>query len=117
MSMLPDGFEVEQAGQLVTAHLRAAEVAHDDMQVLVQECIEKLRYSNAQNFVFDLEEVEFLASACIGSLVEFLQEVEHCRGQIALVSCQENVAFLFKVTRLDQVFGMFDDIEEAVQSL
>ncbi len=115
--MLPKGFEVEQAGQLVTAHLRAAEVAHDDMQELVQECIEKLRYSKAQNFIFDLQEVQFLASACIGALVEFLQEVEHCRGQIALVNCQENVAFLFKVTRLDQVFGLYDDIEEALENL
>ncbi len=117
MTMLPDGFEIEQAGQLVTATLRANEVAHDDMQSLVQECVDKIRYDKAQNFVFDLAEVQFLASACIGSLVEFLQEVEHCRGQIALVSCQENVAFLFKVTRLDQVFSMFDDIEEAIESL
>ncbi len=115
--MLPEQFELEQSGQLVTAHLRAAEVAHDDMQTLLQECVEKIRYNNAQNFIFDLEGVEFLASACIGSMVEFLQEVEHCRGQIALVNCQENVAFLFKVTRLDQVFEMFDDIDEAIRSL
>jgi len=115
--MLPENFEMEQEGQLVTARLRAAEVAHDDMQALVEECTEKMRYDKAQNFIFDLEEVEFLASACIGSLVEFLQDVEHCRGQIALVHCQDNVAFLFKVTRLDQVFKMFDDIDEAIQSL
>jgi len=114
--MLPKGFELEQAGQLVTAHLRAAEVAHADMQELMQECAEKIRYDNAQNFIFDMEEVEFLASACIGSLVEFLQEVEHCRGQIALVKCQDNVSFLFKVTRLDNVFSMFDDLEEATES-
>ena len=117
MSMLPDGFDVEQTGQLVTAHLHAAEVAHDDMQAIVQDCIDKLRYSKAQNFIFDMKEVEFLASACIGALVEFLQEVEHCRGQIALVNCRENVAFLFKVTRLDQVFGLFDDMEQAIESL
>lgn len=115
--MLPDNFEMEQDGQLVTAYLRATEVAHDDMQALVVECLEKMRYDNAQNFIFDLEQVEFLASACIGSLVEFLQEIEHCRGQIALVNCQDNVAFLFKVTRLDQVFGLFDDMDEAVESL
>ncbi len=114
--MLPEGFEVEQAGQLVTAYLRATEVAHIDMQELMQECAEKIRYNNAQNFIFDLEQVEFLASACIGSLVEFLQEVEHCRGQIALVNCQDNVTFLFKVTRLDNVFHMFDDLEEAIES-
>jgi anti-sigma B factor antagonist len=114
--MLPEGFELEQAGQLVTAHLRAVDVAHTDMQELVQECAEKIRYNNAQNFIFDLEQVEFLASACIGSLVEFLQEVEHCRGQIALVNCQDNVSFLFKVTRLDHVFGLYDDIDEAANS-
>ena len=117
MTPQPESFEIEQAGQLVTATLRAAEVAHDDMQALMQECVDKIRYDKAQNFIFDLAEVQFLASACIGSLVEFLQEVEHCRGQIALVHCQENVAFLFKVTRLDQVFGLFDDLEEAVESL
>ena len=115
--MLPDSFEIEQDGQLVTAYLRATEVAHDDMQALVVECLEKMRYDNAQNFIFDLEQVEFLASACIGSLVEFLQEIEHCRGQIALVNCQDNVTFLFKVTRLDQVFGLFDDMDEAIESL
>lgn len=115
--MLPDNFEIEQDGQLVTAYLRATEVAHDDMQALVVECLEKMRYDNAQNFIFDLEQVEFLASACIGSLVEFLQEIEHCRGQIALVNCQDNVTFLFKVTRLDQVFGLFDDMDEAIESL
>lgn len=114
--MLPDNFEMQQDGQLVTAHLRATEVAHDDMQALVEECTEKLRYDKAQNFIFDLQEVEFLASACIGSLVEFLREVEHCRGRIALVNCKDNVTFLFKVTRLDQVFGLFDDIEEAIES-
>jgi anti-sigma B factor antagonist len=115
--MLPEKFEMEQDGQLVTAHLRAAEVAHNDMQALVDECAEKMRYDKAQNFIFDMKEVQFLASACIGSLVAFLQEVEHCRGQIALVNCQDNVAFLFKVTRLDQVFRLFDDIEEAIENL
>jgi len=115
--MLPNRFDVEQNGPVVTATLRSPEVAHEDMQSLMQECIDKIRYEKAQNFVFDLDEVEFLASACIGTLVELLQEVEHCRGQIALVNCKEDVAFLFKVTRLDQVFAMFDDIEEALENL
>ena len=115
--MLPEKYEIEQTGQLVTAHLRAVEIAHQDLQELVEECTQKMRYDKAQNFIFDMKGVEFLASACIGSLVEFLQEVEHCRGQIVLTNCQDNVAFLFKVTRLDQVFKLYDDIDEAVDNL
>eukprot|EP00752_Nemacystus_decipiens_P013715 g12168.t1 len=115
-AMLPDTIDVEQAGSMVTAHIRQAELAYHEMQELVDACTDKMRYENAQNFIFDLAEVEFLASACIGSLVQLLQDIEHQRGQIALSGCQENVAFLFKVTRLDSVFPMYDEVEEAAES-
>ena len=114
--MLPDTIEVEQSGSMVTAHIRQVEVAYQEMQDLVDACVDKMRYENAQNFVFDFAEVEFLASACIGSLVQLLQDIEHQRGQIALAGCQDNVAFLFKVTRLDSVFPMFDEVDEAAES-
>lgn len=114
--MLPDTIEVEQAGSTVTAHIRQAELSYSEMQELVDTCTDKMRCDNAQNFIFDMAEVEFLASACIGSLVQLLQDIEHQRGQIALAGCQENVAFLFKVTRLDSVFPMYDDVAEAAES-
>jgi len=114
--MLPKTIEVEQAGSIVTAHVRQAELAYQEMQELVEACMDKMRYDNAQNFIFDLAEVEFLASACIGSLVQLLQDIEHQRGQIALAGCQENVAFLFKVTRLDSVFPMYDEVDDARDS-
>jgi len=114
--MLPDTIEVEQAGSVVTAHIRQAELAYHEMQELVDTCVDKMRCDNAQNFIFDLSMVEFLASACIGSLVQLLQDLEHQRGQIALAGCQDNVAFLFKVTRLDSVFPMFDEVDEAAES-
>lgn len=114
--MLPDTIEVEQAGSMVTAHIRQAELSYNEMQEVVEACTDKMRYDNAQNFIFDLAAVEFLASACIGSLVQLLQDIEHQRGQIALAGCQENVAFLFKVTRLDSVFPMFDEVEEAADN-
>lgn len=114
--MMPETIELEQDGSVVTAHIHQAEVAYQQMQDLVDACVDKMRYENAQNFIFDLAEVQFLASACIGSLVQLLQDIEHQRGQIALAGCQENVAFLFKVTRLDSVFPMYEEVEEAADS-
>ncbi|MEM9416452.1 MAG: STAS domain-containing protein [Planctomycetota bacterium] len=114
--MPTDEIDIEQDGQIVTAKLHQAEVAFHQMQEMVDACVDKMRYDKAQHFVFDMTDVEFLASACIGALVQLLQDIEQHRGQIALAGCQENVAFLFKVTRLDSVFPMFDDVEEAVES-
>jgi anti-anti-sigma factor len=59
--------------------------------------------------------VEFLDSAGIGALVTLLQDLEHVRGRIALTHCQPNVAFLFKVTRLDAAIPLFDETAEAIE--
>lgn len=115
--MLPQGVELDQAGPLVTVRLGVADVTHTQMQETLSECAERMRYNNAQHFIFDMGAVEFLASACLGALVGFMQEVEHVRGKIALAECQDNVAFLFKVTRLDQVFPLYDDTTQAAASL
>lgn len=109
--------EIEQAGPNVTVKVAGPDASHSEMSEVVAECCERMRYDNASNFIFDLEQVEFLASACIGSLVELLREVEPMRGKIALANCDDNVAFLFKVTKLDDIFGLFDDVDEALESL
>ncbi len=108
--------ELEQTGANVTVHVAGPEASHTELNEIVADCCERMRYNNAVNFVFDLKNVEFLASACIGSLVELLREVEPMRGRIALAHCEENVSFLFKVTKLDDVFHIFDDIDEAIES-
>lgn len=114
--MLSDQIELVQAGAVVTVTIRAAELTHLEMQELIVECEERVRCHNGSCFVFDMTEVQFLASACLGAMVSFLQDLEHVRGRVALVNCQENVAFVFKVTRLDIVFPMFEDVKEAIAS-
>jgi len=109
--------EIEQAGPNVTITVAGPDASHHEISEVVVECCQRMRYDNASNFVFDLQHVEFLASACIGSLVELLREVEPMRGKIALANCEDNVAFLFKVTKLDEIFGLFDDIDDALESL
>jgi len=114
--MLPNTIDLEQSGSVVTASIHQAELTYHEMQELVESCVDKMRCDNAQNFIFDLKEVDFLASACIGSLVQLLQDIEQQRGQIVLAGCRDNVAFLFRVTRLDSVFKMYDDADEAAES-
>lgn len=114
--MLPDGIEIEQDHQIVTCRIGVPEVTHIEIQELVDECMDHVRNNNARHFVFDMQEVDFLASSCIGVLVSFLQDLEHTKGRVALANCKDNVLFLFKVTRLDSVFSMYDDVQEAVES-
>lgn len=114
--MLCEGIELEQSGPVVTVRIAVPELTHTQMQELVDECLERMRCHNASFFAFDMSDVTFLASACLGLLVSLLQDLEHVRGRIALANCQQNVAFLFKVTRLDAVFPIYEDVRDAVES-
>lgn len=109
--------ELEQRGGIVIARPGVPEVSHAQMQELVSDLEQRMRCDNAQHFVFNLEGVEFLASACLGVMVQFLQDIEHMRGRIMLANCSDNVLFLFKVTKLDTVFMVCEDLDEALAEL
>ncbi|MEM6333639.1 MAG: STAS domain-containing protein [Planctomycetota bacterium] len=111
--MNPPAYEIDQQGSSVVCTFANPEVTHLELQEAAEECCNLMRINGARYFILDLSNVEFLASACIGVLVEFMQELEHIRGKLALVGCQDSVKFLFQVTRLDQVFTLIDEIDEA----
>lgn len=115
--MLIQGVQLEQDGAVVTVLFEGKEVSHETMQETVLACAESVRYEGARHVVMDLSNVGYMASACIGAMVGFLQEVEHVRGRIALAGCSDDVQFLFKVTQLDRVFPMFDDAADAAEAL
>lgn len=115
--MVTTPMHIEQLATVVIAKLNDEQVTHLVMQELIVELMERVRFNNAHHFVIDLNGVEFMASACLGVLVGFMQDIEHGKGRIALACCQPNVAFLFKVTKLDTVFPLFDDVECAVAEM
>lgn len=115
--MLAQNINVEQTGNIAVATVITPLLSVNEGQEIIGDLTERMRYNNARHFILDLKEVEFMDSSFLGSLVSLLQDVEHVRGRIALVNCQPNVAFLFKVTRLDSVFTMYDSVEDAKAEL
>lgn len=111
------GHDIEQSRGTVVAHVAGRELTGPVMLELVEELLQRLRCDNANHFVFDLAGVDHMDSACLGALVQFLQEVQHVRGRIALACCKPNVQFLFKVTKLDSVFTLYDDVAEACEQV
>ncbi|MEX0777571.1 MAG: STAS domain-containing protein [Phycisphaeraceae bacterium] len=105
--------DIEESNHLVVVHIATSKLEASAMQEVVDDLMERMRYTGAIHFILDVKPVEFISSACLGVMVQFLQDLEHVRGRMALARCQENVAFLFKVTRLDKVFHLYDDVEDA----
>lgn len=98
---------IQQDGPRVTVEITTREVDTDELRDLVQQLKQSLE-GEARLFIFRLEAVEFLPSACLALLLMFYQEVKKHDGRIVLLNCQENVAFLLRLARLDKIFELVE---------
>ena len=66
------------------------------------------------NILVDLGEIDFIDSSGLGILVTCMRSVTKAGGVFKITSLQENPKNLFETTRLDRVFDIYDDRNEAV---
>ncbi len=65
----------------------------------------------------NLFKVEFIDSSGLAALVASFKKIDSIGGQIALVTPSANARMLIELTRLHQVFDIYEDLESAVYDL
>jgi len=69
------------------------------------------------NIVLNFENVKFLSSAMLGLLIRMSKKIYQRNGQLKLCGINSKIFEIFKITRLDRVFDVYDDTDAAVQSI
>ncbi|SRR6266404_1411280 len=67
-----------------------------------------------KQLVVDLSGVAYIDSAGLAAVIEAMQEVEAYGGKFALTGLQKTVRSIFEMSRLDQVFSIFPDVDAAL---
>ncbi|MEM9881860.1 MAG: STAS domain-containing protein [Planctomycetota bacterium] len=98
--------QITQDGPRVTVRIDTREVETDQLRELVGQLKPRVQTGDVETLAFDLAAVEFLPSACLALLLMLYQEVKKRGGRILLLNCQENVAFLLRLARLDKIFEL-----------
>ena len=83
-------------------------------RILKKTCEDCVR-RGCKRLVLDLREMTVWDSSSLTVLVSVLRSVNAAQGHLALVVPERFVA-LFQVTRLDRVFPLFVDLDEAVHA-
>ncbi|HZT68004.1 MAG TPA: STAS domain-containing protein [Acidimicrobiales bacterium] len=81
-----------------------------------REALIDMIQNRSSNVIVDLSEVDFLDSTGLGVLVGALKRAQQHGGTMRLVVTRPQVRKLFSVTGLDQVFGLYDDVEAALDA-
>jgi anti-sigma B factor antagonist len=66
-----------------------------------------------RRLVVDLSDVTYIDSAGLAALIEAMQKVEGYGGKFLLAGLQETVRSIFEISRLDQVFQIFPNVDAA----
>src|SRR6476620_3772929 len=83
---------------------------------LLREVLDKQVAAGRTNLVVVLENVTFMDSTGLGVLVGRLKLVRGQNGSLRIVSAQDRILKVFKITGLDKVFHIFPSVEEATSA-
>ena len=65
--------------------------------------------------VIDLAQVTYVDSSGLAIFIDALQRVKKYGGNLVLAALQDNVRMVFEIARLDQIFQIFPNSEEALR--
>ena len=67
--------------------------------------------------ILDFCNVQFLSSAVLGLLMRISKKVYEQEGQLRLCNISPRIYEIFKITRLNKIFDIYEDVQSAGESL
>ena len=123
----------EALGQTLVVTVIAETLSGPDARTLISDIASRSAYAGERSdrppsadgmpggrprhFVLDLQNVEYMDSACLGAMVELLQAMQSRGGRIGLVNAGRNVEYLFRLTQLDRLFPICRDVMTAIEAV
>ncbi len=118
MDQIRPKIEVEYVQHAAIATLTDEKILDEsDIRGLDESIMPLLEASPGVNLVLDFSNVKFMSSAVLGLLIRISRKIYESEGQFKLCGINPKIHEIFRITRLDRVFGIHADRYDAVRSL
>jgi anti-sigma B factor antagonist len=87
-----------------------------DKAVAFKEAVGRHLSGGTASVVLDLSQVEFIDSSGLGAILSILKRMPKGR-ELILCGTTDSVMSMFKLTRLDRIFTMKKNVDEALTTL
>ncbi len=87
-----------------------------DFIVVIKECLA----DNNVQIILDFSHVDFIDSTALGVIIKsfkWLRQADDGNGELALCSVNNKIMSLLQLTRMNRVFPIFSDSQEAIKVL
>jgi anti-sigma B factor antagonist len=107
----------ERAVGSVTIFRLSGDLVYDEGTRMLRQVMTRSIAAGARACLLDLEEITYLDSGGVGSLVAMFRHVTRQGGQLKLLRPSACVRRVLGITRLTGVFDIFDDEPDALLNL
>ena len=101
-----------EGAQIITVHLERIDAA---ITIQFKEDMRRETETDATRIVLDLAGVEFIDSSGLGAIVASMKQIGSER-RLDLAGLQPVVEKVFRLTRMDTVFRLFDSLDDALSA-
>ncbi|MHC4757896.1 MAG: STAS domain-containing protein [Planctomycetota bacterium] len=88
-----------------------------DIKALQDSILSIVEQAGPINLILDFSNVHFLSSSVLGLLIRISKRVYETDGKLALCNIIPKILEIFKITRLTNIFDIYEDIDTAVDAL
>ena len=83
----------------------------------INEKINQLIDSDSKKIVIDLVNVDWMNSSGLGILIGAVTVLKNSNGILCLINVSERIKNLLKITKLNTVFDIYDNFDEAATAI
>ena len=110
--------EIEEIGDVTVAKFVDKKILDEtNIQVIGNQLFGLVDEEGRDKIVLDFENVEYLSSAALGKLITMDKKVKAAKGKLRLCSIKPEIYEVFAITKLNKLFDMKSDREEALVNL
>jgi anti-sigma B factor antagonist len=118
MDAIDPKIKVEHIEDVVVVTLLLEKILEQsDIQAMQDSIMPLIEENQGIKLVIDFSNVEFLSSSVLGLLIKISKKVYETAGELRLCSISDKINEIFKITRLDKVFQISPDKDNAIWSL
>ncbi len=88
-----------------------------DIKSLQESIMPVIEQSEQVHFILDFRNVKFLSSAVLGLLLRVSKKIYEKNSTLRMCNINPKIYEIFKITRLNKIFDMYDELEGAMESL
>ncbi len=110
--------DVEQIGDATVARFADKKILDENaIQVIGNQLFGLVEEEGRKKIVLDFSNVEYLSSAALGKLITMDKKVKAAGGKLRLCSIRPDIYEVFAITKLNKLFDIRDDQDQALEGL